>query len=99
MEKMILHVTYHCKPGKAEALVAALKDSGLQAKVRSEDGCEQYDYHISCEQPDAVVLLECWRDADALACHASQPHMQEIQKVKAIYADSVDLKKFSVTPV
>ena len=82
MEHIILHVTYTCLPGKAEAFVCVLKARGLQAKVKAEDGCMQYDYHLSCEQADTVVLLEQWRDAAALDAHSRQPHMAEIAACK-----------------
>ena len=58
METIILHCTYTCKSGMAQPFVKALKDSGAQESVRAEDGCLQYDYHISCEAPDTVVLLD-----------------------------------------
>ena len=85
MEHIILHCTYTCRPGMAQAFVRALKDSGAQAAVRAEDGCLQYDYHISCEVPDTVVLLEKWRDAAALERHQQQPHMETIRALKAQY--------------
>ena len=93
---IILHVTYTCKPGMAETFVKTLKEKGLQQKVWAEDGCMQYDYHISCEKEDTVVLLECWRDKAALKVHAAQPTMQEIGAVKDEYVLNVDLKKFAV---
>ena len=93
---VILHVTYTCKPGMAETFVKTIKENGLQRKVWAEDGCMQYDYHISCEKADTVVLLECWRDAAALAVHSSQPTMQEIGAVKDEYVLNVDLKKFTI---
>ena len=85
MEHIILHCYYTCKPGTAQAFVKALKDSGAQAAVQAEDGCLQYDYHISCETPDTVVLLEKWQDAAALAAHQTQPHMDTIRALKAQY--------------
>jgi len=94
MENLILHVYYSCKPGMAPAFVQALKDSGLQGKVRAEDGCLQYDYHISCEEADTVVLLEKWRDTAALDAHLAQPHMALIGAVKEQYVTSTRLEKY-----
>jgi len=94
MEHLILHVYYTCKPGMAPAFVQALKDSGLQGRVRAEDGCLQYDYHLSCEEADTVVLLEKWRDAAALQTHLAQPHMGDIAKVKEQFALATRLEKF-----
>ena len=94
MEHIILHVYYTCKPGMAQPFVKALKDSGAQAKVQAEDGCLQYDYHISCEAPDTVVLLEQWRDAAALEQHQKQPHMETIRALKADYVTDMKLERF-----
>ena len=82
MNSVILHVSYFCHPGKAKEFVAALKESGLQAMVQAEDGCLQYDYHLSCEKEDTVVLIEHWRDAEALSVHIAQPHMAQIRAAK-----------------
>lgn len=94
METIILHCTYTCKSGMAEPFVKALKDSGAQESVRAEDGCLQYDYHISCEAPDTVVLLEKWRDAAALERHQQQPHMETIRALRAQYATDMELERF-----
>ena len=94
MENIILHVTYTCKPGKAMEFVNALKEAGLQKTVQNEDGCMQYDYHISCEAADTVVLLECWRDAAALAAHMAQPHMKDIGAIKNQMVDNTVIQRF-----
>ena len=94
MENVILHVYYHYHPGMSLAFVQALKTSGLQAMVQAEDGCIQYDYHISCEEDDTVVLLEKWRDAAALEKHMSQPHMAEIRAVKEQYVEETRIEKY-----
>lgn len=94
MENIILHVYYTCREGMAPAFVQALKDSGLQRAVQAEEGCLQYDYTISCEQADTVVLLEKWRDAAALQQHLAQPHMADIGRVKEQYVGSTRLEKY-----
>jgi len=99
MENIILHVTYTCKPGMAEAFVRAIKEQGLQQSVRQEDGCIQYDYHLSLEAPDTVLLTECWRDGDALQQHLQQPTLQKIGALKEDYVLAVDVQRFQVTSV
>ena len=94
MENVILHVYYYCKPGMAEAYVRALKESGLQTKVRAEDGCIQYDYTLSLEEPDTVVLLEKWRDGAALAAHMQQPHMETLRELKSRFALDTVIERY-----
>ena len=98
MENIIFHVTYTCKPGMAEAFINAVRERGLQEKTRQEDGCMQYDYHISCEVPDTVVLVELWRDKEAVKVHAEQPAFAEISKIKDEYVLNTDLQRFKVAP-
>ena len=94
MDRIVLHVTYTCHPDQGEQFVKALRDSGLQAAVRGEYGCLQYDYHISCEERDTVVLIEGWRDAAALSAHQKQPHMKEIFKLKDQYVAHTSVAKY-----
>jgi len=91
---MVLHVTYRCRPGQAAAFVQAVKDSGLQETIRAEDGCLQYDYHLSCEAPDTAVLIEVWRDAAAQSAHAAQPHMDKLMAVKSDYVIETKLARY-----
>jgi len=91
---MVLHVYYTCRPGMAGSFVRALKDSGVQEKIRAEDGCLQYDYCLSCEQPDTVVLLERWRDAAAQSAHMARPHMEDVRRLKEAYTLDTSLQRF-----
>ena len=92
MSQIILHVTYRCAPNKAADFIMDLKKCGFQSLVRKEDGCLQYDYHLSCELPDTVVLIERWRDAAALEAHLNQPHMAMVneQKKNRVLKTTVD---------
>ena len=92
---MVLHVYYTCKPGMAVAFILSLKESGLQEKIRAEDGCLQYDYCLSYEQKDTVVLLEHWRDEAAQAAHMAQPHMADVRRLKAAYTIDTRLERFA----
>ena len=94
METIVLHVTYTCKPGRAGAFVQAVKDSGVQEKIRAEDGCIRYDYCLSCETPDTVVLIEQWQSAAAQERHMSQPHMAKLRKLKEEYTVETTLERY-----
>ena len=94
MENIILHVTYFCKEGMAQDFVNAVKDSGVQALVRAENGCLQYDYHLSLEQDNAVVLLEKWRDSEALSCHMAQPHMETLKDFKSRFVLDTRIERY-----
>lgn len=80
---VILHVYYTGTPEAVRAFAEDIRREGLQEAVRAEDGCLQYDYFLSCQQEDTLLLIEHWRDAPALERHAAQPHMARIKHLKA----------------
>ena len=94
MGPVTLFVSYHCKPGMARPFVRAVKDAGIQRAVREEAGCLQYDYHLSCETEDTVVLLERWADAAALERHAAQPTMDALRALKETYVEQTRVERF-----
>ena len=95
MDCIVLHVTYLCRPGMADAFIRAVKEAGIQSAIRGEEGCLQYDYHLSREGEDRVVLLERWRSEEALRRHSAQPHMQRLAALKPRYVLDTRVERFS----
>ena len=85
------------KPGQREAILREFR-ANIPA-VRAEDGCIEYGPAIDAEGlgsfqtkfgPDTFVVIEKWRDADALKAHAGAPHMAAYAaKVKDLIASRV----------
>jgi len=62
------------KPGREEELRGLL--TSVVPLVRAEEGCIQYDLHVSTKDPASFVFVENWKDADALKSHAGSEHMK-----------------------
>ena len=60
---IVLNVHYKCKPGKREAFLHAIRAEGLDAASRAEAGNLQYDYYLSADGSDNLLLVEKWQDA------------------------------------
>ncbi len=71
------------KPGREDELRSLLLS--VVEPVRAEEGCIQYDLHVSTKDPASFVFYENWKDADALKNHAGSAHM------KAFGAKAADL--------
>ena len=93
---IVLNVTYKCKPGMNQAFLAKLNEEGLGAACRAEDGNIRYHYYLPTDGSDELLLVEKWRDADALAVHAKQPHFARIGEVKKEFVDDTLIEKFIV---
>ena len=85
------------KPGQREAILKEFR-ANIPA-VRAEDGCIEYGPSVDAEGlgsfqtkfgADAFVVIEKWRDAQALKAHAGAPHMAAYAaKVKDLIASRV----------
>ena len=84
MANIIIHCHYS---GAADAVRGFFEEmqAGLQRDVYAEDGCLQYDYYISARDGGAGVLLEKWRDAEALAAHSKGVPMSKLLPLKEKY--------------
>ena len=91
---IVLNVTYHCKPGLRDAFIDRIAAEGIGAAVRAEDGNFKYDYYLPAAGGDDLLLLEKWRDAEALAAHAAQPHMARLRGFKDEYVADTVIERF-----
>lgn len=83
------------KPGRREEVLAAVRAN--MPAVHAEDGCIEYGPAVDAEglggfqKPlgaDTFVVVEKWRDIDALKAHAAAPHMAAYSaKVKDLIAN------------
>ena len=77
-----VNVIYTMKPGMREQFLKEIAQSGAQEAVRKENGCIQYDYYRSVDDPDRLLLLEKWTDREAQKIHMTQPHMVTMAEIK-----------------
>ena len=61
---------------------------------RAEDGNIKYDYYFATEDSDELLLIEKWRDADALARHGRQPHYARLGELKAEFVNDTTIEKY-----
>ena len=93
---IVLNVTYKCKPDKNEKFLEAIKGEGIDLACRAEDGNIKYDYYFPADGSDELLLVEKWRDAEALAVHGKQPHFARLGELKNEFVDDTSIEKFEV---
>ena len=77
-----INVTYTMKPGGRAGFLAGIAACGVQAAVRREAGCLQYDYFLPVGDEDSLLLMEKWTSREAQKVHLAQPHMAKIAALK-----------------
>ena len=95
MTELTFLVTYTAKAGQRETFLRALAARGLPETIRAEEGCLQYDYYLSIDNADDILLLERWSSAEAQQMHLKQPHMAQVRELKEQYVDSTALRKLA----
>lgn len=93
MNEMQLLVTYTAYPGQRETFLRAIAARGIAEAVRAEEGCLQYDYYLSLQDENVILLHERWTCADCQKVHMTQPHMAVLGELKEKYVEKVTLRE------
>lgn len=86
-----IYVKFDCLPGKREAFLQKVKDTGVLAAIRAEDGCIRYDYYLSEKNPDELLLIEQWESKAHQQLHITLPHMVQLRSFKDDYITNTTL--------
>ena len=73
---------YFAKPGRREEFLRRIVEGGILAAIRAEEGCLRYDYYLSCQNEDEILLLEEWDTAEHQRIHMEQEHMKRLRVIK-----------------
>ena len=91
---LVFNVTFRCKPGTREEFLARVRAEGLDTACRAEEGNLQYDYYLSVDRGEDLLLIEKWKDADAVRAHAGQKHMARFEELKSEYVTDLILEAY-----
>ena len=91
---IVLNVTYKCRPGMKNKFLERIITEGIDAASRAEAGNSKYDYYLPADGSDELLLVEKWKDADAIAEHGKQPHYARLKALKADYVTDTVIERF-----
>lgn len=86
-----IYVKFTCLPGKREAFIQKVKETGVLEAIRAEDGCIRYDYYLSEKDPCELLLIEQWETKEKQQIHIGQPHMDTLRSFKGDYIADTQL--------
>ena len=94
---LVFNVTFRCKPGMREAFLEKIKAEGIDVSSRAEPGNLQYDFFLSAENKEDLLLIEKYRDDAAVAAHVRQEHVARLVALKEQYVAELILEKYETT--
>lgn len=91
-----IYVKFTCLPGKREAYIQKVKEEGILAAIRAEDGCVKYDYYLSEKDDREILLIEQWETKQHQQIHLTQPHMARLRQFKGDYVTDTVLGEIAL---
>ena len=80
-----LNLYYTGKDGSARRFAEEMVSSGIVEAVRAEEGNERYEYFFPMDDPETVLLIDRWRDQQALDIHHKSELMPKIAALRDKY--------------
>ncbi len=82
---IIVNLYYTGKNGAAKRFAEEMESSGIANAIRQEEGNEKYEYFFSMSDPETVLLIDSWRDQEAIDFHHASPMMDTIARLREKY--------------
>ena len=89
-----VNIYYTGKDDNAKKFAEEMVSSGLVDAVRAEEGNERYAYFFPMDDPQTVLLIDCWRDQAALDIHHKTEMMQKIAALREKYHLKMRVERF-----
>lgn len=91
---LVLNVIFKCAPGTREELRNLVRAEGIDVASRNEEGNFKYEFFMSTEEPDDILLIEWWKDVDAWMAHRTLPHYKKLDEIKKGRVLSAEIRKY-----
>lgn len=80
-----VNLRYYGENGSARKFALEMIESGTVQKIREEKGNLRYEYYVSLEDPETVLLIDSWENQEAIDVHHESEMMQTIFRLREKY--------------
>ena len=91
---LIINIYYNGENGNARKFANEMISSGIVDRVRSEEGNLRYEYFFPIDDSETVLLIDKWKDEEALDMHHKSEMMQEIAELREKYNLKMKVEKY-----
>ena len=92
---LIINIYYTGENGSARKFAEEMVSSGIVDKVRAEEGNERYEYFFPMNDPETVMLIDRWKNQEALDIHHKSDMMKDIAELREKYKLHMRVEKFT----
>ena len=91
---LTVNLRYTGENGAALAFAKEMTASGTVDSIRAEEGNIRYEYYISLDDPQTVLLIDSWRDQAAIDAHHASSMMKTIASLREKYDLHMTVERF-----
>ncbi len=77
-----VNLRYKGRNGNARDFAEEMTSSGTVDAIRAETGNLRYEYYISMDDPETVLLIDSWVDQKAIDVHHASEMMKTIAELR-----------------
>ena len=89
-----VNIYYRGEHGAARAFAQEMTRTGVVDAIRAEEGNLRYEYYLSLDDPETILLIDQWRDQAAIDAHHASPMMQTIAVLREKYDLHMTVERF-----
>ena len=89
-----VNLRYKGKDKAALKFAEEMVNSGTVAAIRAEDGNLRYEYYVSMDDPETVLLIDSWENQEAIDIHHASPMMKTIAGLREKYDLHMTVERF-----
>lgn len=80
-----INLYYTGENGNARKFAQEMERSGTAASIRASEGNIRYEYFFPMNDPETVLLIDCWENQAAIDRHHASPRMDVIAALREKY--------------
>lgn len=92
---LTINIYYTGKNGSAKKFAEEMVSNGIVDKIRAEDGNERYEYFFPMEDEETVMLIDRWKNQEALDIHHKSEIMKQIAELRNKYELRMKVEKYT----
>ncbi|MBQ1478336.1 MAG: antibiotic biosynthesis monooxygenase [Erysipelotrichaceae bacterium] len=90
-----VNLRYKGTNGSAKKFAEEMIESGTVDLIRKEEGNLRYEYYLSLEDPEELLLIDSWESQEAIDRHHQTPMMKTIAELREKYDLHMTVERYT----
>lgn len=91
---LTINIYYTGENGNARKFANEMISSGIVDRIRKEEGNLRYEYFFPVDDKETLLLIDKWKDEEALDMHHKSLMMSEIAQLRKKYGLKMRVEKY-----